>query len=169
LNNEKYKNREAHQEYKSKKLAESSFTNVKIEKINNLNNYDFLNPFETKEEKNNSKNNQNLKPEEQHMNKRRETFESTKYAKYIDQAEDNKIDSLDKAYELFDIKKDIDSNNDLLESIDNQAMENLKESLRGSEIRLSAFLNKEFNTLNMKMIKCCIFCYERVNVFLINL
>jgi len=53
---------------------------------------------------------------------------------------------------------------ELLESIDNQALENLKESLRGSEVRLSAFLNKEFNILNMKMIKCCIFCYEKFDV-----
>ena len=50
---------------------------------------------------------------------------------------------------------------DLVENVDNQALDFLKESLRSSEIKLSAFLNKEFNILNMKMVKCCIFCYER--------
>ena len=53
---------------------------------------------------------------------------------------------------------------DLIESIDNDALEKLKDSLRTSEVRLSAFLNKEFNILNMKMIKCCVFCYEKVDV-----
>ena len=32
---------------------------------------------------------------------------------------------------------------DLVENVDNQALDFLKESLRSSEIKLSAFLNKE--------------------------
>jgi hypothetical protein len=74
---------------------------------------------------------------------------------------------LEKAYQIFEIKPEVESNMDLIESIDNQALENLKESLKTSEIRLSAFLNKEFNVLNMKMIKCCTFCYEKHDVNII--
>lgn len=98
------------------------------------------------------------------MKKKRETFENTKYGKFLDQSNNAEIDSLDKAHQIFDVKPEIQSNMELIESIDNQALENLKESLKGSEIKLSAFLNKEFNILNMKMIKCCIFCYEKVDV-----
>jgi len=74
---------------------------------------------------------------------------------------------LEKAYQIFEIKPEVESNMGLIESIDNQALENLKESLKTSEIRLSAFLNKEYNVLNSKMIKCCIFCYEKEDVKII--
>lgn len=133
------------------------------QKINNLNNYDFLNPFDVNETSKSDKK-ENLSPEEEHLNKKREAFENTKYGKYINDSNTSEIDSLEKAHQIFDIKPEVESNMDLIESIDNQALENLKESLKGSEIRLSAFLNKEFNVLNMKMIKCCIFCYEKVEV-----
>ena len=128
-----------------------------------MNNYDFLNPFETKDNSN-PEIKETLSQEEEHINKKRETFENTKYGKYVNESKTSEIDSLEKAYQIFDIKPEVESNMDLIESIDNQALENLKESLKGSEIRLSAFLNKEFNLLNMKMIKCCIFCYEKVDV-----
>lgn len=141
----------------------ASTKTVKKEKINDLNNYDFLNPFEVNDKSNPDKK-EPLSPEEEHINKKRETFENTKYGKYMNESNNSEIDSLEKAYQIFDIKPEVESNMDLLESIDNQALENLKESLKGSEIRLSAFLNKEFNVLNMKMIKCCIFCYEKIDV-----
>lgn len=54
---------------------------------------------------------------------------------------------------------------DIVESVDEDSLNLLKENLKKSEVRLSAFLNKEFNVLNKKMINCCVFCYkdDRVN------
>lgn len=156
--------RVAHQEYKNKKLVSENKIDKKG-KINNMNNYDFINALETDNNKNNKK--EILTPELEHINKKRESFENTKYGKFLDETNSSNIDTLEKAHQIFDIKPEIESNMELIESIDNDALEKLKESLKTSEIRLSAFLNKEFNMLNMKMIKCCIFCYDRINVIFI--
>lgn len=79
----------------------------------------------------------------------------------------SRIESLEKAHEVLNVKENIQSNMEIAESVDEEALEFLKENLKKSEIRLSAFLNKEFNILNKKMINCCIFCYNDHKVFLI--
>ena len=88
----------------------------------------------------------------------------------MDEKVDGKIDSLETAYEVFGVKENVQSNMDLVESVDEDAFNYLKENIKKSELRLSAFLNKEFNILNKKMINCCIFCYsdEKVNSIKFN-
>lgn len=71
--------------------------------------------------------------------------------------------SLDEAYEFLEVRKGA-TDEELTEMVDKSNLDTVRERIKKAEGKYYAFLNKEFNILNHKMIKCCIHCYDNPNV-----
>jgi hypothetical protein len=80
----------------------------------------------------------------------------------------NKLNSLEEAYKNLDVSRNTESNEANLEQRDKKDIEIIQSKIKKAEIFTAAFLNKEFNMLNQKMLKCCIFCYDRPTLFSIS-
>jgi len=50
------------------------------------------------------------------------------------------------------------------EIVDRKMYEENFEKVKKNEVRFFAFLNKEFNILNKKSVKCCSICYSNPSV-----
>lgn len=72
--------------------------------------------------------------------------------------------TLEEAYDALEVKRDAESVNDMIEDTDKKNFEKIKQNIKNREIKYFAFLNKEYNILNKKLVNCCVFCYDRPNV-----
>ena len=72
--------------------------------------------------------------------------------------------SYDEALDLLEVKKNTTSDDELIEEVDYNNLDKLKVILKKAEAKYYAFLNKEFNSLNKKLINCNIYCYDNPNV-----
>lgn len=126
--------------------------------LNNDKNEIYLNNYNIKEGKTHEEEFQEkLMQEKQKQSK-------TDYGKLISrQLKENM--TIDEAYKELDIPTNVDSEAEFIEKVDNKNFGELHEVIQNSEIRFYAFLNKEYNILNKKMIKCCLLCYENPKMF----
>jgi hypothetical protein len=104
---------------------------------------------------------------EESLERSREEYLKTAQGKFVNRQIKDEM-TLDEAYELLDVKKGA-SDSDLVELVDKSNLDTIRISIKKEESKYYAFLNKEFNVLNMKMIKCCIHCYDNPIVINANL
>ena len=84
-------------------------------------------------------------------------FHNSEHGKFVNLEVDNT--SIDDLYKKFRIQKG-QSTNDAIQKIDMNLFKAMNEEVKQSEIKFYAFLNKEFNILNRKYIKCSYDCYD---------
>jgi hypothetical protein len=94
---------------------------------------------------------------------------NTRYGSFVNKSLDpSKMDDLEYVYKNLEVDRNVESNTQLLENSDKQMLEDVTETIKKKEIKLYAFLNKEFNILNRKMINCSILCYSDPNLFTVH-
>ena len=71
--------------------------------------------------------------------------------------------SLEELYQRFKITRG-KSDADTIKDVDMRLFQNMNQEVKKAEIKLYAFLNKEFNILNKKYINCCFTCYKDPSV-----
>ena len=102
------------------------------------------------------------------MSKMRDDFGRSRYGSFVNKELDiNKLDDEEYVYSNLDIHK-TNSSTEFIEHSNNQLLKDVMETVKKLEYKYYAFLNKEFNILNMKMIKCSIVCYDKPNLFTVN-
>jgi hypothetical protein len=100
------------------------------------------------------------------LNMEREKRNKTRYGAFANKQLDyDKLDDLDYVYSNLEVDRTKRSQDELLESHDRVALKDAQEAVKKFEYRFYAFLNKEFNILNKKMLKCSIICYQDPKTF----
>jgi len=140
-------------------------------KINN-------NPIQTQNIENKKYlNNYKIEPEEikqedtqlSEIESAKQKYQQTRYGKFASKELDtSKLEDPEYLYENLEIKKNIDSQYDMNEIQDREAFQDAVNAIKKFEFRFYAFLNKEFNILNKKMIRCSMICYDDPNLFTVN-
>lgn len=98
--------------------------------------------------------------------KSKSNFNKTRYGNFVNKNLDvDKLDDSDYLYNNLEVKRNAESHNEAIEDSDRAAFNDAMEAIKKFEFRFYAFLNKEFNILNKKMIKCSMMCYDDPNMF----
>jgi hypothetical protein len=93
-------------------------------------------------------------------------FNKTRYGNFVNKNLDtDKLGDADYLYNNLEIKRNSESQNEAIEESDRAAFNDAMEAIKKFEYRFYAFLNKEFNILNKKMIKCSMMCYDDPKMF----
>jgi hypothetical protein len=90
-----------------------------------------------------------------------ELFDESNHGKFVNLEINNT--SIDELYEKFKIKKG-ENDFDRIKDIDMKNFEFIYKDVKQAEVKLYAFLNKEFNILNKKYLQCCFNCYGEQSV-----
>jgi hypothetical protein len=90
-----------------------------------------------------------------------EIFDESEHGKFLNIEVNNS--SIDELYEKFKIKKG-ESDFDRVKDLDMKSFESIYKDVKQAEVKLYAFLNKEFNILNKKYLQCCFNCYGENSV-----
>jgi hypothetical protein len=104
---------------------------------------------------------------ENNLEKKSDEYMRTAQGKFVTKPIKDEM-TLDEAYQFLDVKKGA-TDDEIVRMVDKSNLENVKNNIKKAESKYYAFLNKEFNILNMKMIKCCIHCYDSHEVNYPNL
>jgi hypothetical protein len=100
------------------------------------------------------------------LNDEKEKMNKTRYGAFVNKNLDyDKLDDLDYVYSNLEVDRSKKSQEEIIEGQDRNALKDAQESVKKFEYRFYAFLNKEFNILNKKMLKCSIICYQDPNAF----
>jgi hypothetical protein len=96
-------------------------------------------------------------------------YYGTRYGSFVYNSLDpSKMNDLDYVYKNLEVDKNVESNVEMLEKSDKTMLQDVTETIKKREIKFFAFLNKEFNVLNKKMINCSIICYSNPKMFTVN-
>jgi hypothetical protein len=140
---------------KDKNNESSNKKNLQQEK-KYLNNYPDFDKMDQDEK------NQPIQEDEQNS----KNYYSTRYGRFTENSLDpNKLDDEEYVYKSLQVDRNASSNEEMMENSDKQLLGDANEVLKNREIKFYAFLNKEFNILNKKMIKCSAFCYSDPKMF----
>jgi hypothetical protein len=130
----------------------------------NIQNKKYLNNYQTQQEE--------IKQEDSQLSEiesAKQKYQQTRYGKFASKELDvSKLEDKDYLYENLEIKKSIDSQTEVNEIQDKEAFEDAVKAIKKFEFRFYAFLNKEFNILNKKMIRCSMICYDDPKLFTVN-
>lgn len=114
------------------------------------------------------KNNDFHEDKKDEMDKSKGLFNRSRYGDFVNRNLDlNKLDDEKYVYENLNVPK-VNSNSELNEYSHKEVLKDANETVKKLEYRYYAFLNKEFNILNKKMIKCSMICYDNPNLFTVN-
>jgi hypothetical protein len=97
------------------------------------------------------------------IQKTKDNYIKTSHGNYITTPIKNEM-TLDEAYAYLEVNKDAQNNDDYSKQVDLSNLEHIKQRIKKAEAKYFAFLNKEFNVLNRKMLKCCVYCYDNPEV-----
>jgi hypothetical protein len=130
------------------------------------------NNFENQKYLNNYKIETEVKQEDEHLSeieKAKQKYQQTRYGQFASKDLDpSKLEDPNYLYENLEIKKNIDSQTEMNEIQDKEAFQDAVNAIKKFEYRFYAFLNKEFNVLNKKMIRCSMICYDDPKLFSVN-
>jgi hypothetical protein len=100
------------------------------------------------------------------IEKSREKYNQTRYGKFATKDLDpSKIEDPNYLYENLEVLKKAESQTEMNEFQDKEAFQDAVNAIKKFEYRFYAYLNKEFNILNKKMIKCSMICYDDPKLF----
>lgn len=99
----------------------------------------------------------------------RRKYYETRYGSFVYKSLDpSKMNDMEYVYKNLEVDRNVESNVDLIEKSDKVMLQDVTETLKRREIKFYAFLNKEFNVLNKKMVNCSIMCYSNPKMFTVN-
>ncbi len=99
----------------------------------------------------------------------RSKYNHTPYGDFVNRKIDmDKLDNKEYLYKNLDLPEDMKNNDEILENSDNRILNEALDRIKKLEFRYYAVLNKEFNLLNFKMVKCSMMCYDNSELFTVN-
>jgi hypothetical protein len=100
---------------------------------------------------------------EEEIQQHKNSYTKTPHGKFSTQPLKAEM-TLDEAYDFLEVQKDAPSSEYYEQQVDKSNLEHITQKVKKAEAKYFAFLNKEFNILNRKMIKCSIYCYDSPDV-----
>jgi hypothetical protein len=99
----------------------------------------------------------------------RDKYNKTRYGTFVNRDIDSsRLEDPDYLYDNLEIQKRAESQTEMNESSDREAFTDAMNTIKKFEYKFYAFMNKEFNILNKKMIRCSMICYDDPKLFTSN-